>query len=453
MAHQPGTAAFLMQLTQQNSSLSEANGQLQRRIELLSQELELAQSAETALREHLKDALDRCDASEARCRALSDTAAARVQSLWAELAATQEELDKCNAALDDSFKAESAMRVLAVEAEGRAVSLAGALETAQARAKAQSQRFESEVSLLRTRVATAERAVADARAAEQASHELALEAEHARARDATLAHTQAAKAAQALATAETERSELYRRLFAAQAAAQDAAAAHRDADLQSAVASNLAAQLENATAVIDAAIDERAREARAGGSPSAVVAEAAAGAQSVAISERLEPQDSLVPSRVSTAGGGVVGTAAVEASRRLAQEHGLVSAVSSALVEAAIARVRAGAAEQELEDIAGELEQLRAALETDEATAAASDAWAQHAAEELTAAQLRIEELEDELTELRRQAAQSVKERDGLVVHHDQPSEAVPPPAAASSEDGRRQRAPDKQPQCQCVVS
>jgi hypothetical protein len=435
MAHQPGTAAFLMQLTQQNSSLSEANAHLQRRVELLTQELELAQSAETALREHLKDALDRCDASEARCRALSDTATARVQSLRSELAATQEELEKCKHDLDDSFKAECAMRVLAVEAEGRAASVAGALETAQAKAAALAERYDTESGTLRTRLAAAERAVADARAAEQASHELALEAEHARARDATLAHALAAKSAQALAAAEAERSELYKRLFAATAAAQDADAAHRDADLQNAAASNLAAQLEHASAVIDAAT-ERAREARSV-SPVAVVAAPAP-----------------APPQMSTAAVGVTAPMPLH----LTQEQGAVSAVSSALVSAAVARVRAGAAEQELEDIAAELEELRATLEADEETAAASDAWAQHAAEELAAAQQRIEELEAELEAMKTSAADQA-ERDRRqeveMERHEAEEEAPPHPVAAitGGEQGSRQRAQDKQPQCQCVVS
>lgn len=51
---QPGTAAFLMQLTTQNASLNETKAEMEKRLRLQQQELELAQAAESALREHLK---------------------------------------------------------------------------------------------------------------------------------------------------------------------------------------------------------------------------------------------------------------------------------------------------------------------------------------------------------------------------------------------------------------
>ena len=447
MSGQPGTATFLMQLTQQNSALSDAKTELEKRCRLTQQELELAQSAETALREHLKDAVDRCDAAEARARALSETATSRVHQLRIELGSTQQAVSELRSQLEDAHKAESAMRVLAVEAEARAVHTTAALETLKASLAAQLAQHDSECNRLRANLAIAERVAADARAAEQASHELALEAEHARIRESAAAHTQLAKAAATLDAVERERTELLRRLLTAQEAAKATAHVQRDADLQGAAAANLAAQLEAATACIDETMRRQnghQLDIKANGHSSTMAADAA--------TQTPPPPPVSVPAAaapVTDTGAGV--SAAVTPTGAVATvDQTVLPSLGAVLAAAAIANVRARVAEEELDEISDALAELQAALEGETAASAAADQWALRAATDLAAAEARIEELEARNEALQAQLASAAN------VQASRPQSAAGHPsneAPSEGDTGLTQRTDKKQPQCACVIS
>jgi chromosome segregation ATPase len=444
MSGQPGTATFLMQLTQQNSALSDARTELEKRCRLAQQELELAQSAETALREHLKDAVDRCDAAEARARALSETATSRVHQLRIELGSTQQAVSELRSQLEDAHKAESAMRVLAVEAEARAVHTTAALETLKASLAAQLAQHDSECNRLRANLATAERVAADARAAEQASHELALEAEHARIRESAAAHTQLAKASAALDAVERERTELLRRLLTAQEAAKATAHVQRDADLQGAAAANLAAQLEAATACIDETMRRQnghQLDIKANGHSSTMAADAA--------TQTPPPPPVSVPAAATPVTETCAGASA-SATPTGAVDQTVLPTLGAALVAAAIANVRARAAEEELDEISDELAELKAELEGETAASAAADQWALRAATDLATAEARIEELEARNEALHAQLAAAAS------VQASRPQSAAGKAsneAPSEGDTGRTQRTDKKQPQCACVIS